>query len=119
LLKAELPMALPLIMGGLRSALLQVCATATVAAYVGLGGLGRFLVDGLSVNQYDQVFAGAVLVALLAIILDLASAGVERVVVSPGVRYGADGGKRRGRSSKPAEDLGPGMQNASTAGSSG
>jgi len=119
LFKAELPMALPLIMSGMRSALLQVCATATVAAYVGLGGLGRFLVDGLSVNQYDQVFAGAVLVALLAIILDLASAGVERMVVSPGVRYQASSGKRRMRSSKTAEDLGPGMQNASAAGSSG
>jgi len=119
LFKAELPMALPLIMSGMRSALLQVCATATVAAYVGLGGLGRFLVDGLSVNQYDQVFAGAVLVALLAIILDLASAGVERMVVSPGIRYQTSSGKRRRRSSKAAEDLGPGMQNASAAGSSG
>jgi len=119
LFKAELPMALPLIMSGMRSALLQVCATATVAAYVGLGGLGRFLVDGLSVNQYDQVFAGAVLVALLAITLDLASAGVDRMVVSPGIRYQTSSGKRRRRSSKAAEDLGPGMQNASAAGSSG
>lgn len=86
LFQAEVPMALPLILSGLRSALLQVCATATVAAYVGLGGLGRLLVDGLSVNEYDQVFAGAVLVALLAIVLDLAGAATERAVVSPGVR---------------------------------
>lgn len=120
LFKAELPMAMPLIMSGVRSALLQVCATATVAAYVGLGGLGRFLVDGLSVNEYDQVFAGAVLVALLAISLDLLSAGLERLVVSPGVRFQTDGAKkRRGRSKQHAEDLGPGMQNASAAGSSG
>jgi osmoprotectant transport system permease protein len=63
-----------------------VCATATVAAYVGLGGLGRLLVDGLSVNEYDQVFAGAVLVALLAVALDLLSAAGERAIVSPGVR---------------------------------
>jgi osmoprotectant transport system permease protein len=121
LFQAEVPMALPLIMSGMRSALLQVCATATVAAYVGLGGLGRFLVDGLSVNEYDQVFAGAVMVALLAIILDLGSAGVERLVVSPGVRYqsGARTARRRGRSARTAEDLGPGMQNTSAAGSSG
>ena len=119
LFKAELPMALPLIMGGLRSAVLQVCATATVAAYVGLGGLGRFLVDGLSVNQYDQVFAGAVLVAVLAIVLDLASAAVERAVVSPGVRFGTETGKRRGRSARASEDLGPGMRSTSAAGSSG
>jgi osmoprotectant transport system permease protein len=86
LFRAEVPMALPLIVSGLRSALLQVCATATVAAYVGLGGLGRLLIDGLSVNDYAQVFAGAVLVALLAIVLDLASSGAERAIVSPGVR---------------------------------
>jgi osmoprotectant transport system permease protein len=86
LFQAEVPMAMPLIASGLRSALLQVCATATVAAYVGLGGLGRLLVDGLSVNEYDQVFAGAVLVALLAVALDLLSAAGERAIVSPGVR---------------------------------
>jgi osmoprotectant transport system permease protein len=86
LFKAEVPMALPLIFGGLRSALLQVCATATVAAYVGFGGLGRFLIDGLSTNDYAQVFAGAVLVAVLAIALDFLSAAVQRAVVSPGVR---------------------------------
>ena len=86
LFKAEVPMALPLIIGGLRSALLQVCATATVAAYVGFGGLGRLLINGLSFNDYAQVFAGAVLVALLAIALDLLSAAAERAVVSPGVR---------------------------------
>jgi len=86
LFHAEVPMALPLIISGLRSATLQVCATATVAAYVGLGGLGRLLVDGLSFNEYERVFAGAVLVALLAIVLDLVAAAVERAVVSPGVR---------------------------------
>jgi osmoprotectant transport system permease protein len=86
LLKAEVPMALPLIVSGLRSALLQVCATATVAAYVGLGGLGRLLIDGLSIDEYDRVFAGAVLVALLAIALDLLGAAAERAIVSPGVR---------------------------------
>lgn len=102
LFRAEVPMALPLIVSGLRSALLQVCATATVAAYVGIGGLGRFLVDGLSVNQYDQVFAGAVLVALLAIALDVVSAGVERAVVSPGVRGATSGRRGRSRSQSPS-----------------
>lgn len=86
LFRAEVPMALPLIISGLRSAVLQVCATATVAAYVGLGGLGRLLIDGLSVNEYDRVFAGAVLVAVLAIALDLSGAAAQRAVVSPGLR---------------------------------
>lgn len=85
LFTVEIPMALPLIMSGLRSAALQVIATATVGAYVGLSGLGRLLIDGLALNQYDRVIAGAVLVAALAIVLDLVAAGLQRLVVSPGV----------------------------------
>lgn len=85
LLRTEVPMALPILMSGLRNATLQVVATATVAAYVALGGFGRFLVDGLAVREYAQVVAGAILVATLAIALDLLLAGVQRLVVSPGV----------------------------------
>jgi osmoprotectant transport system permease protein len=85
LVRAELPVALPLILSGMRSATLQVVATATVAAYVALGGLGRFLIDGLAVRDYSEMFAGAVLVALLAILLDLAWAGVQRLIVSDGL----------------------------------
>jgi osmoprotectant transport system permease protein len=97
LFRAEVPMALPLIISGLRSAVLQVCATATVAAYVGLGGLGRLLIDGLSVNEYDRVFAGAVLVAVLAIALDLSGAAAQRAVVSPGLRGSRERRTRRSR----------------------
>jgi osmoprotectant transport system permease protein len=97
LFRAELPMALPLIVGGLRSAVLQVTATATIAAYASFGGLGRLLIDGLNRNQYDQIVAGAVMVALLAIALDYVGAAVERVVVSPGVRVR----KRRGAGPTP------------------
>ncbi|MBG6189896.1 osmoprotectant transport system permease protein [Arthrobacter sp. CAN_A212] len=85
LFRVEIPIALPLILSGLRSATLQVVSTATVASYVGLGGLGRLLVDGLALNQYDRVIAGAVVVALLAIVLDLIASGLQRLVVSPGV----------------------------------
>ena len=106
LFKAEVPMALPLIFGGLRSALLQVCATATIAAYASFGGLGRLLIDGLSRNEYDQIFAGAILVALLAIILDYLSAALERAVVSPGVREQSARRSRRtrNRSLVPTEE---------------
>ncbi|MWV60095.1 ABC transporter permease [Rathayibacter sp. VKM Ac-2754] len=83
--RVEIPNSLPLIFAGIRSATLQVIATATVAAYVGLGGLGQPLITGLSLNQYDRVIAGGVLVALLAILIDLALAGLERLVVSPGI----------------------------------
>jgi osmoprotectant transport system permease protein len=85
LFKVEIPCALPLIFSGMRSALLQVVATATIAATAGLGGLGRFLIDGLSVRDYPQMAAGAVLVAALALAIDLVVAIVQRLVVSRGV----------------------------------
>jgi osmoprotectant transport system permease protein len=86
----ELPCALPLILSGIRSAMLQVIATATVAAVVGLGGLGRFLIDGLAVRDTAQTASGAVLVAILALIVDMFLALVQRSVVSRGLtgRYG-------------------------------
>lgn len=84
-LRVELPIALPLVFGGLRNATLQVVSTATVAAYVGSGGLGRFLIDGLATQDYPQMFAGAVLVGVLAVTLDLTLAAVQRLIVSPGV----------------------------------
>ena len=71
----EVPCALPLIFSGLRSAMLQIIATATIAAIIGLGGLGRFLIDGLAVRDYAQMAAGAVLVAVLALLVDLSRAG--------------------------------------------
>ena len=69
-LRVELPNALPLILGGLRSATLQVVATATVAAYASLGGLGRYLIDGIKVRQFYIALVGALLVTALALILD-------------------------------------------------
>ena len=85
LFRVEVPMALPVIFGGLRAAALQVVATATVAAYVGLSGLGRLLIDGLAVNDYGRVIAGAVVVAALAIVLDLLLGLLQRYAVSPGI----------------------------------
>lgn len=74
----ELPLAMPLIISGLRNAALQVVATATVAALAAAGGLGRFVVDGqgLGPGGYPQMFAGAVLVAVLAIVIDLLLGGL-------------------------------------------
>lgn len=70
ILQVELPLALPLILGGLRGAILQVVATATIAAYVNLGGLGRYIFDGLALYDYGEVLVGAVLVTGLALVLD-------------------------------------------------
>lgn len=83
--RVEVPIALPIIIGGLRNATLQVISTATIAAYAGLGGLGRYLFDGLATLEYDQVVAGAIVIAALAVAIDLALAGTQRLLVSPGV----------------------------------
>ncbi|MFF0491671.1 ABC transporter permease [Nocardia sp. NPDC003482] len=70
LLRVEVPNALPVLLSGLRGATLQVVATATIAAYVNLGGLGRYIFDGISLYKYDRVLVGALLVAALALVLD-------------------------------------------------
>ncbi len=76
LLRVEVPNALPLILGGLRTATLQIVATATVAAYASLGGLGRYLIDGIKVRQFHIALVGALMVTALALILDAALAFV-------------------------------------------
>jgi osmoprotectant transport system permease protein len=81
----ELPVAMPLIMAGIRTSTVQVVATATLAAYVGLGGLGRYLIDGLSQQVLAQVLGGAVLVALLSLATELVLGRVQTLVVSKGL----------------------------------
>ncbi len=83
--KIEAPCALPLVFSGLRSAMLQIVATATIAAYIGLGGLGRYVIDGLAVRDYPQMLAGAVLVAALAVVVEIVLAGVQRLTVPRGL----------------------------------
>jgi osmoprotectant transport system permease protein len=88
LTRVELPLALPLLVGGLRSATLQVVATATIAAYVAQGGLGRYLIEGLQVRDYPRTVVGAILVAALALLLDALLAVAQRLVVPRGVSRG-------------------------------
>lgn len=83
--RVEVPNALPLMFSGLRGATLQVIATATVAAYVGLDGLGRFVYDGLSQRDFPQMVGGGLLVAVLALLADIVLAAIQRYAVSPGV----------------------------------
>lgn len=68
--RVEIPLGLPLLIGGIRNAVLQVVATATLAAYVGLGGLGFGIFQGLAVSNFDQMLATALLIVALALILD-------------------------------------------------
>lgn len=76
--KVELPLASPVIVGGIRAATLQVVATATLAAYVADFGLGRYVFSGLKGGDYSPMLAGALLVTILAIILELILASIHR-----------------------------------------
>ena len=86
LTKVEIPMASPVILAAVRVAAVQVVATATLGALVGWGGLGRFIVDGFAVQDNVTVFAGAVLVAGLAIVTEVILAAVERWIVPTTLR---------------------------------
>ncbi|CDK01053.1 ABC-type glycine betaine transport, permease protein [Microbacterium sp. C448] len=95
--RIEVPLGLPLLVSGLRAATLQIVATVTIAAYVGLGGLGLYIIQGINLNRFDQVLAGAILVAALALVLDALFAIAERLVVPRGVLAGRGGGAGPGR----------------------
>lgn len=84
--RVELPLALPVVLAGIRTAAVNIVATATLGALVAFGGLGRYIVDGLALQEYDRLFAGALLVALLAIAVEVAFGTFERAAVSPGIR---------------------------------
>ncbi len=84
--KVEVPVAMPLIVLGLRTGAIFVVATATIAAYIGLGGLGRYIIDGLAVSNYGEVAGGALFVVLLALAVQALFVGVRRVAVPAGLR---------------------------------
>ncbi|MDO4253176.1 MAG: ABC transporter permease subunit [Rothia sp. (in: high G+C Gram-positive bacteria)] len=86
LFRVELPLAAALIFGGIRNATLQVVATVTVMAYINLGGLGRFLIDGLAVRDYVRMVAAVILVGGLALLLDLFLALLQRIFVVSALR---------------------------------
>jgi osmoprotectant transport system permease protein len=77
---------MPLILVGLRTSAIFVVATATIAAYIGLGGLGRFIIDGLASNEYGPVAGGALLVVILAIGVLALFALISRLAVPAGLR---------------------------------
>src|SRR4030088_414379 len=86
LLRVELPLAVPLIMAGVRTSAVQVVATATLAALIAGGGLGRYIVDGLARSDNPRTAAGALLVAALALATELLLAGLQRGLVPRGLR---------------------------------
>jgi osmoprotectant transport system permease protein len=94
--RIEIPLALPVIIGGLRSATVQVVATTTLGAILAYGGLGRFIVDGIAQRDNGQLFGGVVLVAILALVAEGSLALVQRAI-----------GWRRGVRTGPRPDLQP------------
>jgi len=102
LVRVELPLAVPLIMAGIRTSAVQVVATATLAALIAGGGLGRFIVDGLAQQIYEKEFAGAVLVGALALVTEVSLLGVERLLVPRGLRLLKTPAARRATTFKTA-----------------
>ena len=102
LLRVELPLAVPLLMAGIRTSAVQVVATATLAAEIAGGGLGRFIIDGYAQQIYTEVFAGAVLVGLLALATELALSSLERLLAPRGLRLVRAPAARRATTFKTA-----------------
>ncbi|MFS8513870.1 MAG: ABC transporter permease [Planifilum fulgidum] len=78
--KVEIPLAMPLVIAGSKTAAVEVVASATLAAFIGGGGLGTFIVNGLGMYNFPMLLVGAVPVALLAILSEVCFAGIERLV---------------------------------------
>jgi osmoprotectant transport system permease protein len=97
----EVPLAAPVIMAGIRTASVQIIATATLGALVATGGLGTFITDGLAVQDTASILTGALLVAALAVVADAGFGALERVTTPTGVRL------ERGRGASPTR-VGPG-----------
>ena len=101
-LRIELPLAVPLIMAGIRTSAVQVIATATLAAAIAGGGLGRYIIDGLAQFDYTKLLAGAILVGVLALATELSLSLVERLLVPRGIRLLAASTTRRATAFKTA-----------------
>jgi osmoprotectant transport system permease protein len=86
IMRVELPLAVPLIMAGIRTSAVQVVATATLAALIAGGGFGRYIIDGLAQFDFTKMVAGAILVALLALATETGLAALERVLIPRGIR---------------------------------
>ena len=81
----EIPLGMPLILAGVRTAAVNVVATATLGAVVAGGALGRFIVDGFALREFDQLVAGGILVALLAVTTEVTFSALERISRTPGM----------------------------------
>lgn len=100
--KVEIPLGLPLLIGGIRAAALQVVATVTLAAYIGLGGLGLYIIKGLALRDFPQMLGAALVIVALALLLDGLIALIQRFAVPRGVTAGRVSDVRSSSSRRPA-----------------
>lgn len=103
--QVEVPLALPVILGGVRSATVMVIATVTLGAIFALGGLGRFIVDGIAQNDDGMLFGGVVLVGALAMAAEGGLAGLQRLASRRSTR--STGSSRTGPAEPPLPDVAP------------
>jgi osmoprotectant transport system permease protein len=103
--RVELPLSLPILVGGIRSASLQIIATAILAAYIADFGLGRPIFEGLRTRDYGEMLGASILVIILALVVDGAFALTQRLVVPAGVRANRTK-ELRSRSARPRAIMG-------------
>ena len=84
--EVELPIALPVIMAGVRVAVVMNIGVTAIATYIGAGGLGAFISRGISQTDPRQLVTGALAVSILAVVADLALLGLQKRLTSPGLR---------------------------------
>jgi osmoprotectant transport system permease protein len=92
--RVEIPVAIPLMFAGIRTAGVQAVATATIGAVIAWGGVGRYIVDGIAQHDSVQVFAGALIVAVMSFLTELGLAAIQRAVTPAGLKAGTSGGRR-------------------------
>lgn len=103
LVRVEAPLGLPLLIAGMRSGVLQIVATATLAAYVGLGGLGYGIIQGLALRRFDQMLGTALVIVALALLIDSAFGALQHLTSPRGVRTPSGPPRSRGmRAGEPA-----------------
>jgi osmoprotectant transport system permease protein len=110
LTRVEIPLSLPLIIGGIRASAMQVIATAVIASYISLGGLGTIISSGIGLNDNETILGGAILVTVLALVVDWFFASIQRLT-----RRRGSADMRRKKTHVHNRSLGPVMVAVKTA----
>lgn len=91
LFKIRIPMAWPMIFAGIRVSVVLITGIATMATFIGEKNLGRLIHQGITRGDADMIIAGAIIVSLMALVLDYLMGKVQKKVISPGLRFKAEG----------------------------